>query len=252
MKDSKQNFFSADWPAPGHIKTCITTRQNGYSIKPFNSFNLATHVDDDPEHVKANRRKLLEVLPSTPHWLDQQHTNTCIQINPQTDRTPLADAAYTSEGNIVCCVLTADCLPLLITNEQGTLVSSIHAGWRGLANGIIETSINKIKISSQEDERNFLVWLGPAISQQNFEVGIEVKDIFIQKYPGCEAAFIASKKTTKYYFNIYQMAKFILNELGINKIYGGNFCTYEEKERFFSYRRDGQTGRIASMIWIEK
>ncbi len=249
------SFFSADWPAPAQVKTCITTRQGGVSLAPWASLNLATHVGDKQKHVLQNRKLLTQRLPQDPVWLNQQHSNIITPISlhssSQPAKSPIADASFTQDEQTVCAVLTADCLPILICSEDGKIVAAIHAGWKGLANGIIESSIQQLILSSRLKAQQFLVWLGPAISQPAFEVGAEVREEFIRKQPLLEKAFIASSHgNNKYLADLYHIAKILLMQLNIFNIYGGNFCTYNDKNRFFSYRRNGVTGRIASMIWI--
>ena len=243
--------ISANWPAPENIKTLITSRIGGYSLPPFDSFNPATHVGDNLNLVEKNRQLLRKQLPAEPNWLDQQHTTNCVNSSDVKSTLPIADASYTTEHNQICVVLTADCMPLLVCNKSGTIVAAIHAGWRGMANGIIEQSIKQLLNNSNESPEQFMVWLGPAISQKNFEVGEEVKLTFTNKYPNSETAFISHHlNTNKYLCDLYKICHIILEQLGVNEIYGGQFCTYEDKEQFYSYRRDGKTGRMASMIWI--
>lgn len=242
----------ANWPAPSMIKTLITTRQGGYSQKPYNNFNVATHVGDNPDAVQQNRELLNKFLPSEPIWLDQQHTNICLEVNRSSHQAlSIADASLTTHENTVCAVLTADCMPLLICNKNATIVSAVHAGWKGMANGIIEKSIKKILEQTQETADQLMIWLGPAISQPSFEVGEDVRQQFIQKHPLSVEAFKPKTSTSnKYFCDLYRISHIILNQLGINQIYGDNYCTYKDEERFYSYRREGITGRIASMIWI--
>lgn len=241
------DYIIPDWPAPLNIKSLQTTRIGGQSKTPYESFNLAMHVNDDIDSVNFNRDLLNQYLPTKPYWLNQTHSNYVIHLpSAKLD----GDASYTKEKNIICGVLTADCLPLLMTNKKGTIVASIHAGWRGLLNGIIENTIYKMEISSNE----LLVWLGPAISLNFFEVGVDVKDKFCKKNHEAEKAFKAIDDQ-KWLADIYALAKLRLNLCGVDQIYGGsvaeNYCTYENESLYFSYRRDGITGRMASLIWIE-
>ncbi|MBF0264075.1 MAG: peptidoglycan editing factor PgeF [Gammaproteobacteria bacterium] len=246
-------LFSATWPAPNKIKTLITTRQGGFSLPPFDSFNLALHVEDKPEHVEQNRQLLTKKLPASPTWLDQQHTINCINIDNQKFKQPsVADASLTTKMNSICVVLTADCMPLLVCNKNATIVAAIHAGWKGMVDGIIEKSILQILTETQESADELMVWLGPAISQNNFEVGLDVKDAFVKKHPKSIDAFKSiNNKPDKFLCDLYQISRLILNHLGVTQIYSENFCTYADKENFYSYRRDGQTGRMASLIWME-
>ena len=240
------NFFIPDWPAPPHIKSMQTLRASGQSQDKYNSFNLATHVNDEINAVHLNRDLLNKYLPSAPYWLHQRHSVDVLKLpSPKLN----GDASYTTEKNTVCVVQTADCLPLLVTNMDGTIVAAIHAGWRGLLHGVIENTIEKMNISPNE----LLVWLGPAISQKHFEVGFDVKNSFCQKHIEAEKAFLLISDQ-KWLADIYALAKIRLNLCGIKKIYGGSmsddYCTFANEVDYFSYRRDGMTGRMASLIWI--
>ena len=224
-----------------------TLRAGGKSEGKYNSFNLATHVNDDINTVHSNRDLLNQYLPSSPYWLNQTHSVDVIKL-PSSSLN--ADASYTTEKNTVCIVQTADCLPLLVTNIEGTIVASIHAGWRGLLNGVIENTIEKMNVSPNE----LLIWLGPAISQQHFEVGFDVKNSFCEKHIESEKAFHLISDQ-KWLADIYALAKIRLNLCGVSQIYGGSisdeYCTFANEVDYFSYRRDGITGRMASLIWID-
>jgi len=224
-----------------------TLRLGGKSEGMYNSFNLATHVNDEINAVHLNRDLLNQYLPSAPYWLNQTHSVDVLKLP-----SPIlnGDASYTIDKNTVCVVQTADCLPLLVTNMDGTIVAAIHAGWRGLLSGVIENTIEKMSISPNE----LLVWLGPAISQKHFEVGFDVKNSFCEKHSEAEKAFhLISDK--KWLADIYVLAKIRLNLCGISQIYGGSvsndYCTFANELEYFSYRRDGVTGRMASLIWID-
>jgi YfiH family protein len=236
-----------NWPAPANVKALTTTREGGVSQVPYNTFNLATHVGDDADAVKNNRQILIEELnlPSEPIWLNQVHST--IAINAATvSNTPTADASFTNRRNVVCAVLTADCLPILICDKAGTMVAAIHAGWRGLANGIIEATINKFSVKHED----LLVWLGPAIGPNMYEVGADVVKEFTKHDPAAIDAFIILS-ATKWLVNLYQLASMRLKKLGITHIYGGDHCTYTEQNLFYSFRRSNKTGRMASLIWME-
>jgi YfiH family protein len=241
------NFFIPDWPAPPHIKSMQTLRTGGNSEGKYNSFNLATHVNDEINAVHSNRDLLNQYLPSSPYWLHQTHS---IEVLKLPSLTLNGDASYTIDKNTVCVVQTADCLPLLVTNVDGTIVASIHAGWRGLLNGVIEKTIEKMNILPNE----LLVWLGPAISQKHFEVGFDVKNSFCEKHSETEKAFHLISEQ-KWLADIYVLAKIRLNLCGVKQIYGGSvsddYCTFANEVDYFSYRRDGITGRMASLIWID-
>ena len=238
------NWLEADWPAPDFIKAGTTTRKGGVSTAPYTGFNLATHVGDELARVKQNR-DLLDV-PHYPQWLEQVHSTTAVLL-PNDENIPKADAAYTSNKKVVCTVMTADCLPLLITDKQGSCVAAIHAGWRGLCDGIIEATIKKLPVEAE----SLLVWLGPAIGPDVYEVGEEVYDAFTGTDDEAKQAF-TSVSDEHWLFDIYHLAKLRLKKTGVTQIYGGNRCTLSEEQEFFSYRRDGVTGRMASMIWIDK
>ena len=239
-----------DWPVPEAVQVFTSTRKNGYSKGSYASLNLAQHVEDDCSTVERNRDRLIEDfnLPSQPVWLQQTHSNIVIvaddYLNAST--TPEADASWTSNSGIVCAVLTADCLPVFFTNKQGDRVAVMHAGWRGALNGIITSSFLATGIAAED----CLVWLGPAISAENFEVGADVYEAFISKNPENTIAF-RQIDDQHWLCDIYQLARIELQQLGIHSIYGGEFCTYSDEDHFYSFRRDGaQTGRMASLIWL--
>lgn len=238
------NWLKADWPAPEFIQAGTTLRRGGVSKAPYDSFNLASHVGDESEAVEQNRRLLN--LPNAPQWLEQIHSTAAVLL-PCKDDIPKADASYTSKINTVCVVMTADCLPVLITDKEGSCVAAIHAGWRGLCDGVIEATIKKLPAAAE----NLLVWLGPAIGPDVYEIGEEVYDAFTKRDNEAKRAFTVTSEQ-HWLFDIYHLAKLRLNRVGVDNIYGGEHCTLTEKEDFFSYRRDGVTGRTASMIWIEK
>ncbi|MFA5984237.1 MAG: peptidoglycan editing factor PgeF [Methylococcaceae bacterium] len=232
-----------DWPAPNNVHAATTLRVGGVSLPPYESLNLAQHVGDDPQAVANNRQLIKAVLglPAEPVWLDQQHSNQVIQVD-QASLGLIADASYTSSQQVVCAVLTADCLPILICDQEGTTVASIHAGWRGLLAGIIENTMARLP------NRVWLAWLGPAIGPACFEVGDEVRAAFLQKSAIFAAGF-TPKCDGKWLADIYHLARIQLTALKVEQIFGGEFCTFTEQELFFSYRRDKQTGRMATLIW---
>ena len=240
MTDS---WLQADWPAPSFIQAGTTLRQGGVSRGEYSSLNIAAHVGDELAMVEKNRLSLN--LPNEPQWLEQIHSTKAILL-PHEKSVPKADAAYTEKKNIICSVMTADCLPLLITNKQGSCVAAIHAGWRGLCNGIIEATIKSLPAEPE----SLLVWLGPAIGPDVYEVGEEVYDAYTKDNNEAKQAF-TSVSEKHWLFDIYELAKLRLQKLGIKQVYGGDHCTFTEKDMFFSYRRDKVTGRMASMIWIE-
>lgn len=239
-------FIQPLWPAPVNIKAYTTLRDGGISQPPYHSFNLALHVKDKINSVITNRKQLARLLqlPAEPIWVNQVHGTTIAEALPQ-NLNQDADASFATHENQVCAIMTADCLPILCCNKQGTYVSAIHAGWRGLAGGIIAKALHFLA------GPDLLVWLGPAIGPQHFEVGQEVYEIFVSQQVRYRTAF--TRYTDKTWLaNIYELARQQLAELGVTQIYGGGYCTYAQPEYFFSYRRDkGKTGRMASLIWID-
>ncbi|HAO25204.1 MULTISPECIES: peptidoglycan editing factor PgeF [unclassified Methylophaga] len=243
MADS---VLTVNWPAPKHIKAITTTRNGGQSRAPFDSLNLGDHVGDEPALVIANRQRLIQSasLPATPLWLKQTHSSNVIEAN-QWQVNVEADAIFCDSANTVCAIMTADCLPVLMTDKSGSQVAAIHAGWRGLQAGIIENTLAQFNMPLSE----IIVWLGPAIGPQAFEVGPEVKSAFMASDGNAESAFTATH-SDRFLADIYLLARQRLSAQGVTAIYGGDYCTYSEKDRFFSFRRDGVTGRMASLIWI--
>ena len=242
-----KNFILPDWPAPDNINACTTTRSGGTSLHAYGSFNLASHVGDDIRHVLKNRSLLKQTLdlPAEPVWLEQVHGTHVVDAAAAS--VYKADAAFADVAEKVCVVMTADCLPVLMCNRQGTKVAAAHAGWRGLQAGVIESTIDAL----QENPADLMLWLGPAIGPQAFEVGDEVRQAFINEIPATKLAFIESRKG-HWLADIYQLARIRLQNKGVHEIYGGGLCTYEDASRFYSYRRDGDTGRMASLIWRQK
>ena len=238
----KDYWLKADWPAPERVKACVTTRRGGCSQGRFKGFNLGSHVGDDPNHVQANRAELERIIGCRTAWLEQTHSTDVVEAAP--GLVEEADASWTAESEVACVVMTADCLPVLFCDRAGTRVAAAHAGWRGLASGILENTVAELGVPPQD----LLVWLGPAIGPEAFEVGAEVKDIF-----GSTAAaecFTPSARPGHYLADIYQLARLRLQAMGVEAVYGGGLCTVNDSIRFYSYRRDGQTGRFASMIWL--
>lgn len=238
----RNKFLFPNWNAPANVHAAMTLRIGGASSSPFDSFNLATHVGDELENVLENRQLLKTELnlPVEPFWLEQIHSNSVVEAT--TDLIlPKADASYTHQENVVCVVMTADCLPVLMCSSDGTQIAAIHAGWRGLANGIISNTISALKT------KELIIWFGAAIGADCFEVGDDVRDTFLKKSPDYESAFKAHEN--KWLADIYQLARIELASLGITQIFGGEFCTMTDTEHFYSYRRDNQTGRMATLIW---
>lgn len=235
-----------DWPAPANVRAVCSTRLGGCSEGVYASLNLGEHVADNSQKVAKNRLRYQQLaqMPTAPVWLSQVHGTEAVRLTGQNRQSFTADASVTAVPGVVATVMTADCLPLLLCDTAGTQVAAIHAGWRGLCNGVIETTLAHFKQPSK-----VLVYLGPAISQLAFEVGAEVRQAFIQANPEAEQAFIAGPDG-KYQADLYLLARQRLNACGVTQIFGANYCTLQQKELFFSYRRDGQTGRMASSIWL--
>jgi len=244
-----------DWGIPNQVKALFTTRLGGVSQPPYDSFNLATHVGDSLQDVLQNRQTLqsLAQLPTQPFWLDQQHTDKAIEltsslISETLDEPPVADASWSKQKGCVAVVMTADCLPVLITNRQGDAVAAIHAGWKGLSQNIISKTINEMGCSTAE----LTAWIGPAISGRQFEVGQDVFEVFVQQSSANQMFFAPSPETEgKYYADLPAIAELEMQNLGVKEIVKSGLCSFEDSEHFYSYRRDGQTGRMASLIWID-
>ncbi len=241
-------FILPDWHAPAHVKALTTTRVGGVSEPPYNSLNLGDHVGDRMVDVEQNRRSLLQTLRlnRAPQWLNQVHGVEVVKASDN-GTVPQADACWTDETGLACIVMTADCLPVLFTNETGTQVAIAHAGWRGLQLGVLEATLKTFTPGEA-----VLAWLGPAIGPAAFEVGAEVREAFI----GLDSVFAEGFRTLdrpgKYLADLYHLARLKLECAGVKHISGGQFCTYSDAGRFYSYRREGKTGRMASLIWIEK
>lgn len=235
-----------DWPAPLKVKALQTTRSGGASVAPYDTFNLGAHVGDAPLVVAHNRQLLASLLPSEPVWLNQVHGTVVVDAG-QTSCYPQADACISTHPGAVCVVMTADCLPLLLCNEQGSVVGAAHAGWRGLCDGVIEQTVHSMGVAPD----TLMAWLGPAIGPQAFEVGDEVRAAFVARQREAEAAFVPGAPG-KWFADIYQLARLRLNALGITRIYGGGLCTHTDRARFYSYRRDGATGRMGTFIWLDQ
>ena len=244
MSEQVTDWLIPDWPSPVGIKACVTTRAGGVSAAPFDSFNLGDHVDDDPEAVSQNRSKLTSCLRVQPAWLKQVHGIDVVQASPA--QALQADASWSKTPGVACTIMTADCLPALFCNRQGTQVAAAHAGWRGLAAGVLEAAVN----SFADQPSEILAWLGPAIGPQAFEVGPEVREAFIATHPETAEAFIAGANPGKFMADIYRLARLRLAAHGVTAVYGGGLSTYDD-ERFFSYRRGARTGRFASLVWID-
>jgi hypothetical protein len=237
----------ATWQVPKQVVAFSTTRRDGVSRAPFNSFNLGFHVGDKASDVEQNRAILEQSLPNKPIWLSQTHSNNVLIVNQNTSHDTLveADALYTREANQPLAIMTADCLPVFLCSSQGDEVAVIHAGWRGLLNGVIENTLNNF------DSSNLIAHLGPAIGPMAFEVGDDVKQAFCTKFSQVSTCFVnIIGRPDKYFANLYTLAATILNRHGITAISGGQYCTYSQQTDFFSYRKEGKTGRNGHIIYF--
>ncbi len=237
------DWLTPDWPAPHHVQACVTTCSSGNSVAPFAAFNLGDHVGDSAEQVQRNRQYLADVLGCQPTWLNQVHGDLVVDADATQILT--ADASITRELGLACCIMSADCLPVLFTDQDGSCVTAAHAGWRSLAAGILENTVASMQVAPKQ----IIAWLGPAIGVDTFEVGGEVRDAFMLQHPDAAAAFVPSKNSDRWMADIYQLARIRLAACGVQAVYGGGFCTVTDP-RFYSYRRQSVTGRFASLIWI--
>ncbi len=274
------DWIVPDWPAPAGVRALVTSRAGGVSVSPYDSMNPAAHVGDAPAAVAENRRILRQALPSEPLWLNQVHGIRVVEVSlppmqsslsalkgatgevsesPPTlhfqrgEVTPEADASLTRQPGLVCAVLTADCLPVLFCDDAGKVVAAAHAGWRGLAAGVLEETVRAMRVAPER----ILAWLGPAIGPGSFEVGEEVREAFVAGNPLAGIAFRPALPGTldesprKWLADLRVLARIRLAAVGVERVYADASCTFKDARRFFSYRRDGQTGRMASLIWIE-
>lgn len=243
--------IEADWAAPPAVRALATTRSGGASRAPWASLNLGDHVGDEPAAVLRNRQGLRAALglPAEPAWLQQVHGTAVVDAAAAGPR-PAADAAWTGTPGVVCAVLTADCLPVLFCNRAGTHVAAAHAGWRGLAGGVLESTVGWLAAAGVRPE-SLLAWLGPAIGPASYEVGAEVRAAFLRSDPAAEDAF-RPVRPGHWLLDLYAAARLRLRRAGVTAVTGGDYCTLAEPDRFFSHRRDGVTGRQATLIWLEK
>lgn len=248
-------FIAADWPAPSNVRAAATVRAGGVSVGPYASLNLGAHVGDDAAAVAENRRRVRAQLrlPAEPLWLNQVHGTAVVDadpgrtsVRPKSDPHPTADAAVAKAPGQVCVVLTADCLPVVFCDEAGSRVAAAHAGWRGLAGGVLQATVSALDVRPQ----NLLAWLGPAIEQDAFEVGPEVREQFVAQDPASAAAFKPNARG-RWLADLYDLARRQLERAGVTRVYGGGFRCYADRDRFFSYRRDAVTGRMGTMVWME-
>ena len=250
MYPVSRDWIQPDWQAPPNVRAFTTTRAGGVSDGPWSSFNLGNRCNDDRLRVEQNRARLCACLPAPVHWLHQLHGTKVVQASAKLKDDPKAepndepegDALVSFEPGQACAVLTADCLPVFFCNRQGTRVAVAHAGWRGLAEGVLQATI----VALEEDPAELMAWLGPAIGSRAYEVGSDVADAFAAEFP---EGF--SPRGDRFLMDIYRLARLKLAAAGVSSIQGGGFCTMTDSKRFFSYRRDGITGRMASVIWLE-
>jgi YfiH family protein len=250
--DKNTRYLFPNWPGkPDNVHAYTTLRgSNNSKFNGYGEFNLATHVGDDSQAVESNRLQLIDDLrlPSPPVWLDQIHSDKVIYAGQQSyapEMLPKADAIFSSEKDVVCAVLTADCLPVFFCNQSGTEIAVAHAGWRGLHAGVLSKTIENMKSAADK----IFAYLGPAIGPKSFEVGEDIFYAFIEKNSANQAAFIENK-AGHYLCDIYQLARIELQSMGVTHIDGGDFCTFSD-ERFYSYRKQKITGRMASLIWLD-
>lgn len=247
MINPQDDWIKPNWPAPSQVQSYATTRLGGVSKAEYSSLNLGLHVGDDPQAVIRNRQIVQQTLGyQQAAWLEQTHSTTVVKA----DSTQLAnaDASWTDQLKLACVVMTADCLPVLFCDKSGRYVAAAHAGWRGLLNGILETTVDALPVASSE----LMAWLGPAIGSAKFEVGAEVRDAFVTINSEAKQAFKPSLRQGHFLADIYRLATMRLMAVGVKAIYGGEFCTMSDEKRFYSYRRQPKTGRMASLIWITK
>lgn len=252
------SLIEPQWPAPKNVKAFVSTRLGGVSVAPFSSLNLGDHVADNPEHVAINRTLFANNCGITPEhiaWLTQVHGTDVLQADLSSCKSQAqVDAATTSQRDVGCVVMTADCMPVLFCDAAGQRVAAAHAGWRGMANGVLESTLAEFDTPS-----DVLAYMGPTISQAHFEVGTEVRDAFVAKDERLADAFVQSAKAAaldngpKYMCDLYFIARRLLANAGVKQVYGGDFCTFAQDDLFYSYRRDGAaSGRLASMIYLDK
>ncbi|WP_373885729.1 peptidoglycan editing factor PgeF [Snodgrassella alvi] len=252
LNQDKKSFLDAEWPAPANVRTLITTRQGGVSRASFASLNVGAHVGDHAEDVLHNRSLVQQQVAKPLAYLNQVHSAKVINAMSaltamQAGKPEAADASFCFQGEAVACaVMTADCLPVLLCDRAGTVVAAAHAGWRGLANGVLQNTVDAMQVNPLE----ILAYLGPAIGPEAFEVGIEVWEAFCLRQPKAQAAF-TDIGNDHYLADIYALARLALADAGVHQVYGGTECTVLQRERYFSYRRDGQTGRMLSAIWLD-
>jgi len=246
------NALKPDWYAPDRVRVISTTRAGGVSGRPWNSLNLGSHVEDYPKYVQENRRRLAESIGLDSDrigWLNQVHGTEVVELTANNVvQTAKADASYTRHPGIACAILAADCLPVILADSEGTVVGAAHCGWRSLCGGVVENLVSAMAVPPE----TLQAWLGPAIGPDSFEVGPEVRDAFLKHGPEAVYAFKTEGARPGHFMaDIYALATLRLNRRGVSSVTGGGLCTVQDADRFFSYRRDGQTGRMATLIWLK-
>lgn len=239
------DWITPDWPAPTRVKSLITTRCGGVSLGAHASFNLGLRCGDDLQAVQTNRALLAQHLPQPPRWLHQVHGAVVANADALAGETD-ADASVARAAGTVCAIMIADCMPVLICDEDGSVVAAAHAGWRGLSSGVIENTVRAMNVSAAR----LLAYLGPAIGPAAFEVGDDVRDAFMRHDPAAAAAFKAHREG-KWLADLFTLGRQRLAASGVQRIFGGGDCTASDQRRFFSYRRDRITGRMAALIWLD-
>lgn len=240
-----RDWIVPDWPAPATVRAFVTTRAGGVSRGACAGFNVSYKVGDDPAAVDENRRRLGALLPAGPCWLTQVHGTQVVEAGPA-EEPPQADASFTRRPGTVCVVTVADCVPVLFCDTAGTVVAAAHAGWRGLAGGVLENTVQALGIPAPE----VLAWLGPGIGPRAFEVGDDVRAAFLQHDAAAAAAFVP-RAPGKWLADLYMLARQRLAARGVTRVFGGDHCTFSEPGRFFSWRRERAGGRMAALAWIE-
>lgn len=241
------DYLVPQWNVPNRVHAVVSTRKGGVSVGEYASLNLGGNTADSWTCVEKNRVSMAQTqaLPAEPFWLRQVHGSRVVRAGGNRQRSTEADACITRDLGTVCVVTTADCLPVLVCDRRGQEVAAAHAGWRGLAAGILENTVRAFT----SEPRELVAWLGPAISRTHFEVGAEVRAQFVAKNSEHQRCFVQNQHG-RWQADLYDLARLSLEHLGVEEISGGGFCTYEDQARFYSYRRDGETGRMASMIWL--
>lgn len=245
--DLPPQWIVPHWPVPGGVRAFSTTRAGGSSSDPYSSFNIGTAVGDQPAAVAANRALLRELLPGEPCWLKQVHGTRVIDAGEDRGGPAEADAVVTRTAGVVLAIQSADCLPVLLADRQGRVIAAAHAGWRGLCDGVIENAVRSMDVPGG----SIVAWLGPAIGPASYEVGEDVYNAFLDQDENADSAFVARIAPGKYLMDLYALARQRLARMGVADVHGGDWCTLRETDRFFSYRRDGQTGRMATLLWLE-